>query len=96
MNRENPDCPNVRNALYPAGISTLIQHRDWILTSGDMKTTLISDRYMYAISISKPTSIQHYILVAIFVDVVSTYFLCYHFNLFILHYVGAFHTISKY
>ena len=78
---------------FPAGIGTLIHHRDWILTSDDMKTTLISDRYMYAISIDKkPTSIQHYILVVIFDGVVSTYFLCYHFNLFILHYVGAFHT----
>ena len=41
----------------------------------------------------KLTSIQHYILVVIFDDVVSTYFLCYHLNLFILHHVGAFHTI---
>ena len=41
----------------PAGIGTLIQHRDWILTSGDMKTTLISDRYMYAISIRQKTNL---------------------------------------
>ena len=44
--------------IYPAGIGTLIQHRDWILTSGDMKTTLISDRYMYAISIRQKTNVH--------------------------------------
>ena len=43
---------------FPAGIGTLIQHRDWILTSGDMKTTLISDRYMYAISIRQKTNVH--------------------------------------
>ena len=45
-------------ASIPAGIGTLIQHRDWILTSDDMKTTLISDRYMYAISIRQKTNVH--------------------------------------
>ena len=49
---------SVFTQTYPAGIGTLIQHRDWILTSSDMKTTLISDRYMYTISIRQKTNVH--------------------------------------